>query len=80
MMTLLEKHQISGGPEAQFSKNRVQPSHFLDEVPGGVAAKEGMGKFSPIFPMTWVLFKEGARSNDERVSGGSGERRAEPKC
>lgn len=37
-----------------------------------------MGKFSPVFPMTWVLFKEGARSNDESVSGGSAERRAEP--
>lgn len=74
------KVYISGGAERSSGKTPVQPSHFLEEVPGGVAGKEGMGKFSPVFPMTWVLFKEGARSDGESVSGGSAERTAEPQC
>lgn len=62
----------------QFSRTRAQlsktPSHFLEAVPEGVTGKEGMGKFSPVFPMTWVLFK-GAPSHDWSFFGRSGERR-----
>lgn len=64
---------------AQFSETpKVQPSHFLEEVPGGVTGKGGMGKFSPVFPMTWVLIKAGARSSGRSVFGSSAERREKP--
>ncbi|KAK2830169.1 hypothetical protein Q5P01_018100 [Channa striata] len=55
---------------AHFSRTTpgFPSSHFLDEVPEGGSPAAAMGKFSAIFPITSILFKEAKDETTRAVS------------